>query len=182
MNYYTSDLHLGHANIIKLSRRPFSDVEEMNHTLLGNWNERVHCDDHVFIVGDFSFRSACPVVKYIEQLKGRKHLIIGNHDKKWLKRIEPSNYFESVEMMLELNDGERNLVLCHYPMMSWPGKNSYLLYGHIHNNKPASYWPLLKTYQRALNVSVEVNDYRPVTFDELVTNNERWRNQGDGIF
>lgn len=175
MNYYTSDLHLGHANIIRLCNRPFIDIEEMNASLIENWNSRVHHDDHIFVVGDFSFRSARHVDLYLDQLKGRKHLIVGNHDKKWMKRVELSKYFESVDMMLEMTDGNQKLVLCHYPMMSWPGKDAYHLYGHIHGNKPDSYWPLLKIYQRALNVCVEVNDYQPVTLDELVVNNARWK-------
>ncbi len=49
-----------------------------------------------------------------------------------------------------------------------------LIYGHIHNNKPDSYWLMLKTYKRALNASVEVDEYQPVSFDELVANNEIW--------
>lgn len=175
MNYFTSDLHLGHENIIKLCNRPFADVYEMNQILIENWNARVHRDDHVYIVGDLSFRSKLSVVSYLNKLKGRKHLIIGNHDKRWMKQVCLNDYFESVDLMLEVNDGTHNLVLCHYPMMSWSGKNSFLIYGHIHNNKPDSYWSILKTYKRALNASVEVNGYQPVTFDDLVTNNEKWR-------
>jgi calcineurin-like phosphoesterase family protein len=34
---------------------------------------------------------------------------------------------------------------------------------------------VLKTYEHALNASVEVNGYMPVTLDELITNNAMWR-------
>ena len=34
MIYFTSDLHLGYANAIGFKTRPFSDVEEMNRSLI----------------------------------------------------------------------------------------------------------------------------------------------------
>ena len=34
MNYYISDLHIGHANAIKFDNRPFADVNEMNNAML----------------------------------------------------------------------------------------------------------------------------------------------------
>ena len=53
MTYYTADLHLGHANIIKLCDRPFETVEQMDEVLIENWNAKVHRDDVVYIVGGF---------------------------------------------------------------------------------------------------------------------------------
>ncbi|NLH91725.1 MAG: hypothetical protein GX481_04600 [Atopobium sp.] len=173
-NYYTSDLHLGHANIIKLCNRPFHTVEEMDHALIDNWNARVHRDDHVYIVGDFSFRSKRPVSDYFDKLAGHKHLIIGNHDGSWMRNFDLEAFFESVDNELMIVDRNRHVIMNHYPLMTFPRK-SYLVYGHIHNDKPASYWPVLKTYEHALNASVEVNGYMPVTLDELITNNAMWR-------
>lgn len=37
MTFFTSDLHLGHRNIIRLCGRPFASLEEMDEALiLGN--------------------------------------------------------------------------------------------------------------------------------------------------
>jgi calcineurin-like phosphoesterase family protein len=64
-------------------------------------------------------------------------------------------------------------------MMSWDGmsKGSFLIFGHIHNNTNDTYWPLLKTMTNALNASVDINGFMPVTFDELVENNERFQKE-----
>ena len=47
MNYYISDLHIGHENILRFDNRPFADVNEMNNMLIENWNARVRSDDTV---------------------------------------------------------------------------------------------------------------------------------------
>ena len=52
MVYFTSDLHLGHYGIIEMQNRPFKNVEEMNHILIGNFNAVVQKNDTVYILGD----------------------------------------------------------------------------------------------------------------------------------
>ncbi len=34
MNFFTADLHFGHANIIKYCKRPFTDVAAMDRALI----------------------------------------------------------------------------------------------------------------------------------------------------
>ena len=84
MIYYTSDLHLGHKNILRLSDRPFADLDEMHQTIRDNWNRIVTDKDEVYILGDVAFKLNEEINSLIASLKGRKHLIIGNHDKKFL--------------------------------------------------------------------------------------------------
>lgn len=144
----------------------------MNGVLIANWNSQVTNGDTVYIMGDLFFRTtdAEPLIK---QLKGKKHLIIGNHDNSWLKKLDVSKYFESVERLKVFGNGKCKVTLCHYPMMSFEG--DYLIYGHIHNNKNDTYWPLLRTMDNALNACVEVNGYMPVIFEDLIKNNIRFR-------
>ena len=94
---YTADLHMGHENIISFCNRPFADVDEMNKILIDNWNARVRDSDHVYIIGDLAFRSAKSVTGFLEQMRGRKHLVIGNHERSWLKQVDLKLHFESVK-------------------------------------------------------------------------------------
>ena len=51
----------------------------------------VECIDnkllYVYIVGDLIWENADPL-KYLDKLNGKKVLIIGNHDKKWLNKCD----------------------------------------------------------------------------------------------
>ena len=53
MLFFTSDLHLGHANIIRYCDRPFANVGEMDAELIRRWNETVGEEDVVYFLGDF---------------------------------------------------------------------------------------------------------------------------------
>lgn len=149
----------------------------MDEQLIQNWNNRVHGNDTVFILGDMFFRTD-NVESILRRLKGKKRLILGNHDG-WIKRIDASRYFQSVDTYLETTDGHHSLTLCHYPMVTWKhAMRSYMIHGHIHNDRSADYWPLLQVRDHVLNAGVEVNAYAPVTFDELFENNRRFKAAG----
>ena len=178
MIYFTSDLHLGHDNIIKLCNRPFDSVEEMDETIISNWNKRVKKNDTVYVVGDFIWKES-DLSKYLSRLSGKKILIVGNHDK-WAKKSQYSTCFEKITNYEEVSLNNHQITLCHYPMVEW--KNSrkegtsrlgYLIYGHIHNNIRPEYKLLFET-PNALNAGVDINNFEPVTFDELVNNNEQF--------
>ena len=150
MIFFTSDLHLGHENCIRLCNRPFSSIEEMDETLIENWNRKVT----------------------------GKHLSLGNHDRGWIRSCQTEQFFESVNNLLYVADGKRQYTLCHYPMMSWPHiMRCYMVFGHIHGNTDADYWPLIQANERMLNAGVDVNHFEPVTFEEMEANNLLYKNQ-----
>ncbi len=179
MIYYIADSHFGHSNIIHLCQRPFSDVEEMDETMIKNWNSRVRPEDTVYVVGDLFFRCAPERVEEILlQLQGRKHLVKGNHDESWMPKVDLDAYFESVSFMTEVNDNDRICVLCHYPLLSWRREiKSHMIYGHIHDNTNMDFWPLIAKRELMLNAGVEVNHYMPVTLEELIANNAVFREE-----
>ena len=177
MYYFISDPHFGHENILKMCQRPFESVEEMNEAMIDAWNQRVTGNDTVFILGDLFYR--CPDPEPIlQRLKGKKRLIIGNHDSSWMDKVDLSRYFVSVDPFLEITDGVRAITLCHYPLLTWKHKlRTYMVHGHIHNDTTSDFFPLLVARERVLNAGVEVNGYRPVTFEELQKNNQAFKQQ-----
>ena len=89
MIFYTSDLHLGHANIIRHCNRPFASVEEMDEVLIDNWNAKVTNADTVHILGDFMFRNKRPPEEYLFRLKGKKHLVVGTGPASFVRAFSP---------------------------------------------------------------------------------------------
>ena len=180
MIFYTCDLHFGHKNIIKYDNRPFKDVDEMDHVMIELYNARVQNDDIVYIIGDLCYRSGHSADWYLRQLKGHKYLIIGNHDDPVLKNPKAMELLEGIEKMMEIHDGDKHICLCHYPMTEW---NSYYygswhVYGHIHNCRDETN-EIMRKKNHALNAGCMINNYMPVTFDELVKNNEIFNNSLD---
>ena len=173
MIYYTSDLHFGHENIIRMCNRPFADIDEMDEALIENWNATVHNNDTVYIMGDLIFKASRSPVEYLSRLKGKKHLILGNHDKTWVGDKELHRFFEEITRLTVINTGAGLASLCHFPMMDFEGR--YLVHGHIHASTDDEYWSLLKASDRTLNAGVDINGYRPVTFEELLANNKRFK-------
>ena len=174
MNYYISDMHFGHANVIKHDERPFENVEAMDCAMIERWNGVVDEDDDVYVVGDFCYRSGKTADWYLARLKGRKHLVVGNHDWCALKNEKAMAMFASVDSLLEIEDDGRHVVLCHYPMAEWHNSRhgTWLVYGHIHTRKNRT-WEFMRTLDHALNAVASLNDYVPATLERLVENNKR---------
>lgn len=178
MNFYISDIHFGHERAIEFDKRPFATVEEMDRMLIELWNARVQPEDSVYILGDFAFRNKRPEEWYLRQLKGKKHLVIGNHDGKLLKNETAMSCFETAEKMMQISDNGNQICLCHFPLAEWNGyyRGTWHIYGHIHDAKKETY-EFMKNRERALNAGCTINNYAPVPFRELVANNERFKKE-----
>lgn len=135
MNFYISDLHFGHGNILKFDGRPWFNTQEMEEDLIARWNAKVSKSDHVFILGDFCWGLADMWRRILPKLNGFKHLIKGNHDLVKMP-ADIRKMFASVSDYKEVKDNGRLICMSHYPMLAYKhdsDPNTYMLYGHVHN-------------------------------------------------
>lgn len=164
MIYFISDLHLGHKGIISMQNRPFENVAEMNRTIINNYNSCVNKDDTVYILGDICHHMTVEAVnEIIASLKGKKYLIKGNHDKKYDERL-----FEEMCDFKEIAVNGSNIVLMHYPMMSWPKirKGSIQLHGYIHGDESYNLRNRDKGIKR-YDVGVDANRFMPISIKQI---------------
>lgn len=172
MNFwFTSDNHIGHANIIRYSKRPFVDAIEMNRVLRDNWNAVVQQYDIVWMLGDVAFMKYEELVKYMNSLNGIKHLILGNHDKvieNNIQRLLTDRVFASIQYYKELTIERQKIVLFHYGPRVWNKSHhgSWCLYGHSHGSLP----PMGKSVDVGVDAPFVLDGtkpYRPYSFAEI---------------
>ena len=156
----TSDTHWGHANILTFKRddgtplRPFSSREEMDETMVDNWNKVVGPNDKIYLLGDVGFKNATFFEGIFSRLNGTKVLIKGNHDQ--LKLSVYMKYFKDIRAVHQLD----KIILSHIPIHPesigrWRGN----IHGHTHVNKLSDH--------RYFNVCVEHTNYTPIDFEEI---------------
>ena len=142
--FFTADLHFGHANILKHSvNRLYSetvDVAAHDAWLLDLWKSTVDKKDMIYILGDLTFLKSEDARHLLEKLPGQKFLIEGNHDGS-IRAYK--NYFREFCQIKEMRfkptvapflKEDFNVVMCHYPMVTWNHKprGSVMLHGHCH--------------------------------------------------
>ena len=157
--YLIADLHLGHANIIRYCSRPFfvSDVREMDHVLVKNWNYTISPENRVYYLGDLRYgKDALPLSLYRQKLKGHITFIKGNHDDQELDTV-PSYL---------LDYGGFRFLLVHDPADCDPTFDGWVIHGHHHNNNIRQY-PFIDFKHRRINVSAEVVGYIPVNLNDI---------------
>lgn len=168
MIYFTADTHFSHKNVLKYEDRPFTTIEEMDSKLIENWNRRVQDSDDIYILGDLLFGNGSDAETTIKRLNGRKHLIRGNHDS-FLKGSFDKSLFVWIKDYYVLRHEKQKFVMFHYPIAVWDCKHhgAIHLYGHVHSNKD-NHHPLLVDLEGAYNVGVDVNNYEPISIDEVL--------------
>lgn len=169
MLWFTADLHLGHENIIKFSKRPYQSVDEMDQALLDNWNECVKETDDIVVIGDLAFFQASNLKRWMNQANGNKFLIRGNHDmKKVNEDIQKKFIWVKDLYTMKVADpdaigGNQFIALCHYAFRTWDKKHygAWNLHGHSHGSLP------MLPGHKQLDVGVDVWNYRPVSYDTI---------------
>ena len=79
--FLTSDWHFNHDKDFIWQARGFNSVDEMNNEIIKRHNSVVAKDDDVYVLGDLCMGTDLIANKnLIEQLNGKIHIVLGNHD------------------------------------------------------------------------------------------------------
>jgi len=161
MEFFTSDLHIGHENIIKFDQRPFENIWQMEKEIICRINERVTNSDILYIVGDLAFkvRNVRHIENFIKRLNCNTIiLILGNHDE-----FNPFKYvdigIQSVHTSLFINNQE--FCLIHDPSVCSGFRQQKFICGHVHK--------LFTKLDNVVNVGCCVHNYYPISLDEIRT-------------
>ena len=179
--WFTADLHFGHANIISYSGRPFADSTAMNEALIQGWNDFVHTDDTVWVLGDVALRRIDETLALVAALNGRKLLLAGNHDRcwaghgrraeGWTERYLAAGFAEVQQGQTKITVGDQPVVACHFPYRGDShdhdryveqrpvDQGEWLLHGHVHER-----W---RQRGRMINVGVDAWACSPVAESTL---------------
>lgn len=163
--FFTADTHYGHRNILRHCNRPFPSSEEMDAAMIAKWQVTVTDDDEVYHLGDYAWSMGRGRLRWIfDSLPGRKHLVIGNHDRADVLALpwaSPPTHYRRIQV------GGRTVVLSHYGLRVWEVMHhgSLHLYGHSHGSLPG--------YRTAwgggcCDVGVDCWRFEPISLDRIV--------------
>lgn len=164
--YFTSDTHLWHKNILNFENRPFASVEEMNDSMIQNWNEQVNDEDIIYHLGDLCFGNFDKTVDALKRLKGKIILIKGNHDpSKYYKKINEMGLLHGYhEVGTVLKHKKHQMWLTHYPFDIGVRPRMWSIHGHIHGEE--------SNLINQINVGVDSPHFKHKPFGELITIDE----------
>lgn len=157
--FFTSDTHFAHEGIIRHCFRSFVSVQEMDETIIANWNARVGQKDIVWHLGDFTLAGAEVAETYLSRLNGKINLVWGNHDRNSVRKLPR---WASSQYATEISLDGHPIILCHYAMRVWNRSHhgTLMLYGHSHAGLPGS--------NQSLDVGVDAWNFQPVTLPEIL--------------
>jgi calcineurin-like phosphoesterase family protein len=160
MFYFSSDFHLFHKNIIKHCNRPFSSIEEMNETIIDNYNAVVKPNDIFYFLGDFCWNLKLEQMQgLLNRFNGKKNIIMGNHDDK--KIFRNLSGIESLTQNVMLKAYGEHIWLSHYSHRVWDRSHhgAWHLFGHSHGSIPP--------HNKSFDVGVDCWEFKPLSFEQI---------------
>lgn len=174
MIYFTSDLHLCHNKPFLYEPRGFTNIEDMNAAVVRNWNNIIIDEDEVYVLGDLMLVDNAKATTLFTSLKGKIHIILGNHDTD--ARIEIYQNLPNVVEVVYATTLKWNgyhFYLSHYPTIT---SNFYEnekdlkhrlinLYGHTHQK--TNFYDL--TISPCIyHVGLDSHNCTPVSIEQII--------------
>lgn len=169
--WFTSDLHLGHKNILSYDPRPFNSIEEHDSTILANLQTVVDVYDDLYILGDFGFANKDALEFYFTLLPNcNRFFIKGNHDRSKLhvKLYQKYGTYLGEQKRIKIKEDRQEIVLNHFPMRSWDKSHhntTFHLYGHHHGGLS----PEFSNWGKSMDVGINTNFYFPYEYQQIKT-------------
>lgn len=166
IDYYYSDPHFGHANIVAFANRPFTPATQTEE-LIRRYNSVVSEHNLVLWLGDCFFTDKSIAKDIMSQLYGRKGLVMGNHDRNTQWMIDVGfDFVAEHELYVGLPGVAERVKCCHFPYDYTDGpstpvnpKHEYLLHGHTHSP--------IKRQGNMIHVGVDAWDWAPASAEAV---------------
>lgn len=165
--WFISDTHFQHAGILNFKSsdgspvRTFSSVEEMDEHMVERWNSVVKPGDKIYHLGDVFFGSKQTFIPLWKRLRGKKRLILGNHDDALF--FAHNALVEKITVWRTFP--EFGLVCTHIPLHETScyqhrqNIEAVNIHGHTHEKGSPS--------PRHRSVCVEIINFTPINIEEL---------------
>ena len=175
--FFTADTHFKQQRTLELSRRPFTNVHEMDLTMMSNWNKKVTDNDIVFHAGDFIDPDK---LNFLEPLLNNLnfyelHWTLGNYDRKVKDKIELIvaraqtgdrhiylyDHDSPCHVEAEFDGKLHKFVIAHEPVDFPVDKqdDEIVLYGHIHGRSFAK--------RNGFDLAADYHRYTPLSLEEV---------------
>lgn len=169
MDYFTSDLHIGHDRDFIYKSRGFDSIKDHDSAILTNWNNIVAPSDTVYILGDLCMHSDNKEWDRIyKKLNGHKKFIIGNHDtdNKIKMYIEDYN-MDNLGLAAIFKYSKRiTFYLSHYPTLVANKDDKrffWNLSGHTHSRNKFQFGE-----NCVYNVAMDAHMCTPVSIEQII--------------
>ena len=158
--YFVADTHFGHRAI--LNYRDFDSIKEHDALIMENILAVSGKRKILWMLGDCFFtKESLEYLRIIRPKFQQVHFIIGNHDadsderQQNIRQILAEGLVDKFASMYK----KYGFWLTHAPIHPDELRGKHNIHGHVH----------LKTIpdERYINVSVDANDYKPVSLDSI---------------
>lgn len=162
--YLVSDTWFGRNNILEISNRitSFSTIDKMNSKFIKNWNNKVSKYDTVIHLGNFAW-DPITANKVLSKLNGNIYFICSNDDTALLEVAKDHDNVTILDNQIVILPNH-DLVLCHYPLDLWPGKDSGTI--HIHGHTVYSHKTNL-TIMNRVNACLDFWNFSPIKYSTI---------------
>ncbi len=192
MNYFTADSHFTNLDMDVINRdfRPFESLEKMNKSIIQIWNEQASANDVIYHLGDFINYNYADAdyekrLKYVQKIKAKVILILGNNEKRILQNDFDNNFekfrqylincgfFDVFKDNLRMKIGDFDCNLVHKPIEA-DKTIEHNLFGHVHKSV------FVKQY--GFNVGVDNHYFKLFSEDEILNLFSRRPDLDENVF